>query len=400
MPAISAAKIQEFGVCMPEVSVNNTTVLTQIQVKKPLEDSEKALLVLTEMGFALGGKKTDNSVVLSEGYGGKTNPKGKPGTAKPGPSVAFMGLLHMFLLGRSLQETIWLNLFTQQQITDTNMFPGGVGKPPWEDMPAGESCEVAERLKESLIGRLIPLSRFCLLIDDGLHYSEGLFHPGYKDGVTDPTCAIDYSGKEPKALWVNPEKRPWRELTALLGFIGQDSSHGFNSMQISCGLDRARDVTESFGIWSGGLRVSSNAGEQYVAGNSDFVESTVYLQADSLGELWFSELKKEMEALDGLAKTLYARVIAFFKEQLVDGKQQAAQATNMFWQLCERDFQQLVDACGNDSFAEDGSRNLRRRFASYSHQVFDEKCPNESARQLDAWAKFRSNNGKYLIREA
>lgn len=400
MPAISSAKLQPYGAVLPEVSTGNTTVLSQVQLQRELDDGAKALLLLTLMGFALSGKKTDNSVVLTPGYAGKRNDKGKPSTGKPGPSVAHMGLLHSFLLGQDLQQTIWLNLFTLRQIEQMNIYPAGVGCAPWEVMPEGEDCDQAKQLKGSMMGRLIPLCRFCLLAEGGLHYSEGLAHPGYKEGVADPSVAISHSGKEPKALWVDPEKRPWRELTALLGFFGQSEAQGFQSWQVRCCLDRARDVVDIFSIWSGGLRVSSNAGEQYASGSDDFVESQVWLHSDILGESWFRQLKAEMDALDVLAKNLYGRIQGFFKEQTVDGSKVAPQGTQLFWQLCERDFQSLVDHCDQTDEHAIVRQKLRRRFAGYIQQAYDTFCPRETARQLDAWAKCRPNNSKYLKQEA
>lgn len=400
MPAIRAAALQSYGAVLPEVSTGNTTVLNHGQVERSLDDGEKALLLISLMGFALSGKKTDNSVVLTPGYAGKRNDKGKPSSSKPGPAVAHMGLLHSFLIGSNLQETLWLNLLTTQQVGQAAIFPQGIGTAPWEKMPNGEDCPVAQELRESLMGRLVPLCRFCLLAEDGLHYSEGLAHAGYKDGVCDPSVAIDHSGKEPKALWVDPEKRPWRELTSLLGFIEQSGRQGFQSLQVRAGLGRARDVTEAFAIWSGGLRVSSNAGEQYASGSDDFVESQVWLHSAMLGEPWFFQLKAEMDALGDLAKGLYGRVMAFFKEQKVDGGKLAAQASTMFWQLCERHFQQLVDACEPDGQGAEQRHQLRLTFAGYVQQAYDHFCPKETARQLDAWAKCRPNNSKYLTQEA
>lgn len=399
MPAIKAAKVQPYGAVLPEVSTGNTTVLSQIQVQRELDDGAKALLLLTLMGFALSGKKTDNSVVLTEGYAGKKNDKGKPSTGKPGPSVAHIGLLHTFLSGGNIQETLWLNLLTLEQIEKMNIYPEAVGTAPWEMMPAGENCDKAQKLRHSLMGRLLPLCRFCLLTADGMHYSEGIAHPGYKEGVIDPSMAISHSGKEPKALWVDPEKRPWRELTALLGLFDQSDTHGFQSWQVDSGLDRARDVVEKFAIWSGGLRVSSNAGEQYPGGGDDFVESQVWLHSDLLGQSWFSQLKQEMEALDALSKNLYGRVQRFFKEQTVDGSKIAPQATQLFWQLCERDFQNLINHCDQTESAVRQRQKLRQRFAGYVHQTYDQFCPRETARQLDAWAKCRPNNSKYLKQE-
>lgn len=400
VPTIAAAKVQSYGAVLPEVSTGNTTVLSQIQIQRILDDGGKALLLLTLMGFALSGKKTDNSVVLSPGYSGKRNDKGKPSTGRPGPSIAHMGLLHNFLTGMHIQQTIWLNLQTKKQIEQMNLFPEGVGDAPWELMPKGEDCDQAKKLKQSLMGRLIPVCRFCLLTEDGLHYSEGIAHFGYKDGVVDPSMAINYSGKEPKALWVDPEKRPWRNLTSLLSYFDQSDAQGFQSWQLRGGLDRARDVTHIFAIWSGGLRVSSNAGEQYASGSDDFVESQVWLHSEMLGANWFSQLKQEVDALDGLAKNLYGRVLGFFKEQTVDGGKIAPQATQLFWQLCERDFQSLVDHCDQAEEAAEQRQKLRNKFASYVHQAYDKFCPRETARQLDAWAKCRPNNSKYLKQEA
>lgn len=400
MPAIREARVQSFGAVLPEVATGNTTVLSQTQVERGLSEAQQALLLLSLMAFALSGKKTDNSVVLSPGYTGKRNDKGKPSTGKPGPSVGHMGFLHSFMEGEYLQQSIWLNLFTHMQIRQMGIYPAGLGVAPWELMPSGEDCPNARRLRDSMMGRLIPMCRFCLLTENGLHYSEGIAHSGYKDGMVDPSMAVNYAGKDPKALWADPGKRPWRELTALLSFMDQAGTQGFQSWQVRSGLDRARDVVEIFGIWSGGLRVSSNAGEQYVSGSDDFVESSIWLHAELLGQSWFSQLKVEMDALDTLARNLYGRVLAFFKEQTVDGSKLAAQSTQLFWQLCERDFQSLVDSCDSGEQALRKRQQLRRRFSGYVHQAFDQVCPRETARQLDAWAKCRPNNSNYLKQEA
>lgn len=403
MPAISKAKLQDYGAVMPQISTGNTTVLIQGQIQRSLNDADKAVLLVELMGFALSGKKTDNSIALSPEYQGKRNNKGKPSSSKPGPSVGHMGLQHSFFLGCNLHETLWLNLFTKEQVKQNNSFAQGIGVPPWEKMPSGEDCPIAKNLKETLIGRLIPLCRFCLLTEGGLHYSEGIAHSNYKEGMCDPTVAVNYSGKDPKALWVNPEKRPWRELTSLLSFM-EKQGEGFHSWQIATGLLRAREETKTFGIWAGGLRVSANAGEQYASGTDDFVESLVWLDSALLGKDWFLQLKIEMNALDDLAKALYGRVVGFFKEQNVDpkkgGSKIAAQATHHFWQFCERDFQELVNVSASQEEGRKLRRKIRLRLASYARQSYDHFCPKDTARQIEAWAKNQLNTHKYLKEEA
>jgi len=392
MPAIKAAALQNFGAVLAEVSTGNTTVLTESQIEKNLTDADKSLLIVQLMGFGLGGKKTDNSVVLSSGYQGKFNDKGKPSTGKPGVSIGFLGFLHNFLQGKSLQETVWLNLFGRQQIFELGIYPQGIGVAPWEQMPAGENCATAESLKSSLMGRLIPLSRFCLLAESGLHYSEGIAHAGYKEGVVDPSVSVDFSGKDAKAIWTDPEKRPWRFLTALLSFFSQAGNRGFDCYQLRLNMGRAMKRMPAIGIWSGGLRVSSNAGEQYVSGTDDFVESVIQLESGMLGELWFANLQLEMDELDKLSKITYGATFNYFKSQNMESKGQAAQASNLFWQLCERQFQNLLDACAN----ADQALAMRPVFARFVHKAYDSYCSKDTARQLDAWAKNRPNLSTYL----
>ena len=394
MPAIVEAEKLSFGAVQVFVATGNTTVLTQSQVEASLTDAEKAILVVQMMGFGLGGKKTDNSTVLSSGYQGKSNDKGKPSTGKPGPSIGFMGFLHSFLQGKYLRETLWLNLLTEENMEGLKYFPDGFGTVPWEKMPQGEDCPAAKSLKNSYMGRLIPISRFVLLADNGLHYSEGIAHPGYAEGVVDVSVAVDLSASKAKVLWVDPEKRPWRQLPALLSFLGSEKKGNFDCLQLRIGVSRVKKYLSEFGIWSGGLRVSSNAGEQYVSGSNDFVESELYLCSSSLGDRWFSNLKQEMDELDQISKITWSATMAFFKAQKADGKGQAAQASNLFWQLCERRFQDLVNACDNDSGEE--VKKLRRTFTGFVNKAYNTYCPKDTARQMDAWAANRPNLSRYL----
>lgn len=394
--AIDQASKQGYGAVSLGVATGNTTVLGHSQIPRAISDAEKARILVTQMSMAMGGKKTDNSITLSPGYTGKRNDKGKPSTSKPGPGVGYLGFLHSLLIAETLLSTLWMNLLSKQRLAQTNMFSNGVGLAPWEAMPVGEDCSVARALKSSLMGRLVPLCRFCLLTESGIHYSEGLMHAGYKEGMVDPTVALNSAGKDPKVLWANPDKRPWRELTSLLRILDNTSSAGFQNLLIRTGLERLEDLDDTFAIWAGGLRVSSNAGEQYTSGTDDFVESVVWLEKQCLGEQWFRQLKAEMDGLSDLAKILYGRVNGFYSEMKGSGEAQAASACNLFWQLCERDFQRLLGACDSGDEQVKDRIQLRNRFAAYLHSAYDKACAKQTSRQMDAWAKHRPNTFKYL----
>jgi CRISPR system Cascade subunit CasA len=272
-------------------------------------------------------------------------------------------------------------------------FSEGLGKPVWEEMPTGEDDPIARRARESYLGRLVPLSRFILLAEDGIHYSEGLAYPGHKDGAQDVSIAVS-PDLERKALWTNPDKRPWRQLTALLSFYDANSQDGYDCRLLRRVIPRASSVGIDLTLWSGGLKVSSNAGEQYISGGDDFVESEVTLKASWLGEAWFQRLKLEMEALSNLGNAIFGSVASYYKELKADGKGPAAKASEGFWADCESVFQDLVEACGS---SDDATRaDIRVHLARYAETRYDRACPRESARQIESWATHRVSTWRYL----
>ncbi len=390
MPAIEKADVKSFGTVEMHVATGNTTVVTQIQAeKKDYSDAEKALLVLKLMGFAFGGKKTDNSVVLSKGYVGKSNEKGKPASGKPGPSLGFMGFLHSFFFVENIIGSVYLNLFTQETECLKHSL-NGIGRAPWELMPKGEDDEIAKALKDSYLGRLVPLNRFVLLETNGLHYSEGVSHSGYNDGVADPSVAVDFSSSKPKAIWTDPEKRPWRQLTSLLAFLDSSKGCSFECMQLKSVYNRLI-VADAFSVWSGGVRVSSNAGEQYLTGTDDFVESETQLPSSIFTEstIFFSNLSERMLDLDSGSKFVYAAINGYYADLMVEGKNFAVKACNQYWQQCESIFQRIVDTCSidiTDQFNQEMDK-IKNQIWQFVKQIYNQYCPNQSARQLEAWAK-------------
>ncbi len=407
LPAIVAAKIYPYASLSPQTASGNTTVLNESQIVESFSDADRAVLLVCQMGFCLGGKKADNTVVLTPGYTGKKNDKGNKSTPCPGSAVGSKGLLHSFLVGTSIQQTLWLNLFTTQQIERSRKFASGLGKAPWETMPSGEDDQIARDLRQSLMGRLIPLGRSCLLIGEGVHCSEGVAPPSNEAGFADPTVAADYSNsKRPIFLWTNPKKRPWRELTALLGFLSVQSKYNIACWQLEACLDRAFDVVDTINVWSGGLAVSTTTGEQKPSGDDDFVSSEVQIPITS-DTSWITFLNREMDGLSLVTSKLKEMIRRYYEattngEKRLTKKQAKSinkignKAEELFWQLCERDFQTLVDHCESTEDAMEARRQLRYGFTQYALQAYDHYCPNETARQMDAWASCRPNFIDYL----
>lgn len=382
MPTVEKAVLQEYCAIMPEIASGNATVLTQWQTSQAVADAGRALLLLVNMSCCFGGKKVDSKIVLSSGHTKKSG--------KAGPALCSGGLLHTFLTGASLLETIWLNILTKDSIKQSAVYTKGFGVAPWEQMPAGEICETAQNLQVSLVGRLIPLARFCLLKEEGLHFVEGIQHPDYQQGYVDPSTSMNASGKKVKMLWVDPEKRPWQSLSSMLSFLlAESEGSSWHCQHIKDGIPRLNKTSvEHFGIWSGGIAVSSNAGEQYLTGPDDIVESELFLDTEDINTTWVMALQKTMAEMDAVSRKLYGAVMAYFKEaKSANSDKYAASATHLYWQFAEHHFQDVLNAC--NEMKEEPRHRVLQHIVAEAHKVFDTTCPQGTARQLQAWAQCR-----------
>ena len=374
----------------PDLPSENNTMLSHTLFEGILSDAEKAVFIVSIMNFALGGKRVEADLVNFSGqvYGSLYS-------AKSAPSLGnYVGYLHSYLTGKNLLTTLWLNLLTHEQIKSNKYWENGLGIPPWEVMPESETCAVANNYKTSYMACLIALSRFALLEQPGVYYLDGIQYPSHKEGWREPSIAINNQGKDIKLLWLDPNKRPWRELTSLLSFISATSQGGFDCQQISFGFLRARKNKQEIGIWSGGLKVRGSSGDQSVKQDDDFVESQVWLPSNEELEdsPWFDNLKLEMKELERLATIVYSSTRAYLKSQKAIGENEAKMASNLFWQLCERKYQDLVINCKDIN----QTKALRKDFALFASKAYNSYCPKDTARQLDAWAKNMPNLSKYL----
>lgn len=387
----------------PDLPSTNNTQLSRTTFPKNLDDAEKAVFLVTLMNFAFGGKRVESDITS---LGGSV--LGTHYSAPAGPSLGgWDGQLHCLVTVDSILETVWLNLLTSEAVQFAAIWPAGVGRPVWEDYPASERDEVAVSHKTTYQACLVALSRFVLLSGDGVYYLDGINYPSVKNGWSEPTLILDRGKAAVAVRYASVEKKPWRELEALLAANVFSTSSGFECSALRIATERVVDTHESFWLWCGGIKVSSNSGDQSVKGDDDFVESAALLASGWVSGkqdgIWFSHLQDEMSTLDEQARNLWGRVTAYFAELGMakrDCKKPADKATQLFWQLCERDFQRLLDHCEQGEAHAVARRQLRRRFAGYAQQAYDRYCPKDTARQLDAWARCRPNHGKYLQQEA
>jgi len=370
---------------MPDLPSENDSILFESQQEQTLSDAEKAVFIVTLMNYSLGGKRVAKDVASwTEGYSGKTT------SAKGAPSIGnYEGYLNSHILGESILDTVWLNLFTKTQLEKYPYWKQDMLIPPWEEMPAGEDDRVARRLKKSFMSTLCALSRFVLLKDGGIIYVEGLQYPSHKDGWREPFMTYTTEGK---ILWCNPSKKPWRNLTALLSTSFNGSNSSFDCPQISLFLLRARKARDTIGIWSGGLKVRATAGDMSVKQTDDYIDTELFLKTKDLGEPWFASLENEMLGLDQLSKSLWSSMNRYYEDLGSKRSPIINKAQEMFWELCERHAQMLVFLCDD----QHKMQTLRCTFAGYANQAYNKYCPNDSSRQMIAWARHTPYTFNYI----
>lgn len=379
----SKTKLKPFSTVQPHVASGNTTVRTQTEIAFEVDEKEAARILISLMNFSFGGKQVDNSFSLTEGYS-----KGKSG--KVGSGLSYLGYIHSYFLGNNLIETIRLNLLTAEDIESINMFPSGIGIPLWEKMPEGENDSIAISYKQSLLGRLVGLGRFCLLEKNGLYLSEGLNYLDHQDGVCDPAVTIDKSKSKIKAIWTNPEKAPWRSLPAILSFISV-AQPSIVCQQLQLCRKRVFHYPNPIAIWSLGQKVSSNSGEFKVSGRDDSVDSVIWLdKGDILSDAWYEVYAMEIDSLEHLSKILYGAITGYL-DDLKRPKDEALKYIHMFWENIEPFAQDISDNCTS---SEDRNK-YRHKFAQIAKKVYDEACPCNTVKELKAWSEHKLNTYKY-----
>lgn len=362
----------------PDLPLENESIVFESQLNQELTDAEKAVLIVSMMNYSLAGKRIAKNVPpWTKGYSGKTT------SAKGGPSIGnYHGYQNSHLVGESLIDTIWLNIFTRSQL---NLFPQWENDPlipPWEEFPKGEDDSIARRLKESFMSTLCAVSRFLLLKDGGMIYVEGLQYPSHKEGWREPFMTYA-SGPEGRIIWNNPTFKPWRNLPALLSTAFHGTDAKFNSPQIGLLILRSRHVRDIVGIWAGGLKVRGTAGDMSVKQSDDFIDSITFFKTKDLGDPWFKSFENEILELENIEYQLRRAINGYYKSLSSLTPSALPKAEALFWELCSQQAQRLVDVCDEQEEMD----SLRKEFIGYAYQAYNTYCPNQTARQMSSWAR-------------
>ncbi|MCX6927485.1 MAG: type I-E CRISPR-associated protein Cse1/CasA [Verrucomicrobia bacterium] len=128
-------------------------------------------------------------------------------------------MLHTFLSGENLLETLWLNLL-DRALVERHYGAHNWEIPVWLAMPESPTDEPAIRnATQTFLGRLVPLPRAIWLAEDGrtIALEAGLKYPAWVGEPAEPSATLmaGKSNKERRVFGIQLSRALWRDWPAL-----------------------------------------------------------------------------------------------------------------------------------------------------------------------------------------
>lgn len=328
-------------------------------------DAEKALALLVFQNFSAGGK-TGQSVW------------GRKHSESTFATPCFTNLF-LFFRGKSLHESLWLNMVP---VGCSGM---GKGRPVWDQMPVDENdADAFQNAFETLLGRWVPLGRLVKLSDADSEASC-IIGPVPKKHVfqnapsafRDPHLTVRLSKKnEHYYMKANPHRHIWREIGSLLCISNQTES--FPALNLS---NLPRSGLGEVDVWCGGLARGAQAAKIF-----DSAEWNFCLPVSLLGEVPLSKYEQGVVLSDRGERALRDAVSEFAKQVKAESKTYMVRAVRFFWSKLDVASPLLVEiACESGRDLAD----WRKKVFSAMNRAFEQACPHETPRQIQAFAQAR-----------
>lgn len=373
---------------IPDLASDNDSLVKETQTKTSFSDADKALYLITLLSYALGGKRVTNP----KEYLSSAEQDDRRQNAKPSPSLSngTKGYVQTILLGRSIIETVFLNFFTKEDLSLMNISNLESCLPPWEKMPTFESSDYNNAYKKSFTAWFMPMTRAVLFGGNNtLKYCEGL---KYTEEWHDPF--LTESDKYGKKETVDVLKKPWNQIQALLAEVYCAEKSKSKCPAVSLHYIRAKESTDYFSIWTGGLGMDAHVGDQYVKNENDYLESCVTFSSDLLGEDFFSRYCSIIDKGNSCGVKLQKSIESYKRDLKLSSPGKKDKKTDsvtgcmfQFWYEMGKLSEKFVKTAEEDN--EEMQTGLLKKIYSIERNIYDDYCQHGTVRQLAAWAKNR-----------
>lgn len=377
---------------IPGLSSENDSIIKQTQIKQNITDADKALLLLMLVSYSLGGKAVVKPKEYAVGTSYLKEKKlidGRGESASASPSLgASNGFVQTLLLGNSILETIFLNLFTKDEIMELKFDSLDLSiAPPWERMPCFWPNDFNDKYKKSFVAWYLPMTRAVYLTQNSeIKYYEALC---YKGEWIDPFLTVNETVNN--KITVDILKKPWNQIHALLEQVYNVESRKqkYKCIAVNKHYLRARKY-ETFSIWTGGLGFENKSGEQFIKQKNDYLESSVTFLSENLGDAFFSRYRKIVDYINESGDNLEKK-ISCYRKQLGISKEAEKDFLNKamfeFWHEMSKLSEKFIHVAESNS--EELSNKLFVNIHNIERCIYDNYCPHGTSRQILAWAKNR-----------
>lgn len=352
-------------------SGNNSTLFDNAAGEmRQISEARLALTLLAFQGFAPGGR-----IGVAKWNGAETAGKGSSNHAPCTPS----GMLHTYVHGGSLLETLHLNLLTKQAVADSIM--GDWGRPIWED-PVDRATDkrAVKNATTSYLGRLVPLSRAVRLDPGGreMVLANGLDYPLYPS-FREPAATVVSRKDGPGLLGVSLGRSVWRQLSAIT--VKRITSKDILSGPLALG-----NLTEDRGgtLWIAALSTDKAKIEDVVEAAYDVPAGMfrdngrkLYEEGIALADSWQNTVSKCIKA--------YADRLEINSPPYECGRQ-------YFWTAVEQHVRKLLRLAGApESVGDLKTTDWGAALQDAAHAAYEFSCPRQTPRQIEAFAVGRQN---------
>jgi CRISPR system Cascade subunit CasA len=365
--------------------------------ERKISMNETLLSMLTFQCFSVGGLMGQ---VYWKGVrcGELANPKKENGPVKSSDAPCSpASMIHAFLRGKNLIETIHLNLPTLGDIRFSygeRMF----GKPVWERFPTSlKDVPNTENATATYVGRLVPITRFIRLHSSGerMLLGDGLVYPSFGGGFPqEPTATVVIRKKGEKAeraiLSFRPAKALWRELAAVVVKRKAEGVGGplsLRAIQDGKGCDllvaaMARDKATIVDMAESVFHISSHLN----TGEGTATYETEVKSAESIASRLGWAVEVYRRKMDGDWENRLER--ARQDKWTLKAKLHST-ATNHYWTTVEKNLPLLmahIEAIGTDAAipTRDAWRKMIFATACEAYRI---ACGQDTPRQMRAFAK-------------
>lgn len=367
---LTATKPSQLEKLFPHrASGNNGTLFDHaiLSSNKNISVEDWPIGMLTYLNYSAGGRHAQCV------WSGKLT----DGSVTAGPCRE-KSMVQTYLVGDTLKESVWLNLVTDQMVA---MLPSALrGHPFWECESLQRNCIKPPYGANTLLGRLVPLSRVMKFEfgSEELPLGEGLKYAALPEARE--TMAAVYAKEDTKNnatvatyVSVSSEEMPWRNLQAILSLSNQYGVLTLRHLHSLAENNSQNIVT----LWCGGL----------VADQAKDIAVGEWRSAFRVGTIDDYHLKIYQEGVDFAKEVANKRVFgaakSYCKAMMMDKVEVITQPVRrLFWEMLNKQ-QPILQAL---AFEEKGSMtDWRKMVGETARQAFTQVCPQTTGRQLTAF---------------